>query len=515
MAHQSGDKTQTELAGNIADSLNEASRRLTAKRKLVVAVNRGPLYFTEEHSGQIVPKRDNSRGTEMFEPLSYIPISWVAGAVSAADRNAANDVSDEESALKSDVLPSEWSVRFVSPPRRVHHKFYNLICNPLLWFLLHRSWSPTFTPNIGQQEHDAWDRGYRAVNELFLNEILDAAGDEQLVLVSRDYQLMLVPGMVRDRQPDAVIHHSFDTPWVWPDDLQILPSSWRDEILTSLLSADVISFQSETDITAFLACVARFVHDAVPNTEANGRSVSYENREVKLTVAPPAVRTAKFAQVTEFESTQRFIENLADDAVAHTFVTVDRAEPHKNIVRSINAFGELLKLQPELAAQTRFLLFLTSGSAHISAYKRVSDEIRRAARRVNEKAKNFSPVRVVEENNFYRSVAALTVYDTLVSVPVVDRASRSVYDGPLVNTEHGGMIVSETNAAADLLDENVSIVGFSDISAIAEAMSAAISEPAAAKNLKSDRIKETILSIRSSDSIRTVIRDIDDVLGSR
>ncbi len=515
MAHQSGDKIQSESTDRVTDSLIDTTMRFTSNRKLVVAVNRGPLYFTEEHSGQPIAKRDNSRGTEMFEPLVGTPITWVAGAVSAADRNAANEIISANGGLKSDVLPNDWSVRFVSPPRRVHHKFYNLICNPLLWFLLHRSWSPTFTPNIGQQEHDAWERGYRAVNDMFSNEVMVAAGDDQLALISRDYQLMLVPGMVRKRQAEAVIHHSFDTPWLWPTDLEILPSTWREEILTSLLSADVLSFQSETDIRAFVACVTSFITSAIPETGASGDSIAYENRNIKLTVSAPTVRTEKFAQVTGFETTQRFVENLIDDTITHTFVTVDRAEPHKNIVRTINAFGELLKRQPELVAETRYLLFLSSGPAHISAYKRLSDEIRRATRRVNENSMNFSPVRIFEENNFYRSVAGLTIYDTLVSVPVIDRSPRSVFDGPLVNTKQGGMILSETCGASQLLGENVSLVGFSDISAMVDAMSAAISESSTARTVNADRIRETISSIKLSDSIQTIFEELDRVIESR
>ena len=87
----------------------------------------------------------------MFEQLSNLPISWVSGAVGADDRNAAETRSDDHGVAQNDVLASDWTVKFVSPPCRVHHKFYNVICNHLLWFLLHRSWIPTFTLKIGAQ----------------------------------------------------------------------------------------------------------------------------------------------------------------------------------------------------------------------------------------------------------------------------------------------------------------------------------------------------------------------------
>ena len=181
-------------------------------------------------------------------------------------------LSPDGDAVRSDVIPAEWQVRFVASPRRVYHKFYNVICNPLLWFLVHRSWSPTFTPTIGTQEHDAWNRGYRAENEMFADEVSLAAGNESFALISRDYQLMLVPSMVRESHPDAAIHHSFDTPWPWPTDFEILPSEWRLQVLESLLAADFISFPSSRDISAFLACVTEFMGDRAETSDGNSIS---------------------------------------------------------------------------------------------------------------------------------------------------------------------------------------------------------------------------------------------------
>ena len=211
MAHKSGDFSNS-VSNSQASNFAAMMKKLISGRKLIVASNRDALNFSEDSSGKLVARRDTSRSSELFEPLSDEPISWITGAVSAADRNAADTQADDLGIIRNDVLPDDWNVRFVSLPRRVHHKFYNVICNPLLWFLLHRSWSPTFTPNIGKQEHDAWERGYRVVNQSFADRISDSADGSQIALICRDYQLMLVPGMVRKRHPDSLIHFSFETP---------------------------------------------------------------------------------------------------------------------------------------------------------------------------------------------------------------------------------------------------------------------------------------------------------------
>ena len=510
MAHESGDTSSKvpdrRRIQHDNSEVVELAQRLATDRKLLVASNRGPLYFTEDSASVLTAKRDNSRTSESFDPLSDVPISWISGAVSSADRKAMEMLSPNGGAVRGDAIPTEWQVRFVAPPRRVHHKFYNVICNPLLWFLLHRSWSPTFTPTIGVQEHDAWNRGYRAVSQMFADEISAAAGNDSFALISRDYQLMLVPGMVRESHPDVAIHHSFETPWPWPSDFEILPSEWRAQLLESLLAADVISFPSMRDVSAFLSCTTEFIGRRIETFACN--SISFNGRTVRLVVSPVSTRSDQFKSVTDFDATKRIIDDLKSERFDHTFVTVDRAEPHKNIVRSINGFGELLRREPELASRVRYQLFLSPGPAHISAYKRLSDEIRRAARRVNEKAGEYQPVRVTEESNFYRAVAALCVYDTLVSVPVIDGTGRAAFDGAMVNAVNGGMILSETNVAADYFGDSVSRVGFADTSGIADAMGAAIVESAVDRNRKAEDVRTILNSTSEYDFIRQVLNGL-------
>ncbi|MBN4064161.1 trehalose-6-phosphate synthase [Dehalococcoides mccartyi] len=514
MAHQSGDRYRTSDHVSDRRVLVDLARRVTEHRHLIVATNRGPLNFIEEQSGEISARRDTSRTTEMFEFLSDTPIKWISGVAGAVDRKAVEQMLGTDGYIRSEAIPPAWAQRFVSSPRRVHHKFYNVICNPLLWFMLHRSWSPTFTPNIGEQEHDAWERGYRAVNEAFAAEVSIAAGEDEIVLVCRDYQLMLVPGIVRLSHPDAIIHFSLDTPWPWPSEFELLPASWRTELLESLLSSDVISLPSSIDIAAFVACSKMFLGERVEVADASdGVSLSFNGRTIHLRISPFSVRSKKFSSTLEFAPTQRMIGDLKNDQYSHTFVTVDRSEPHKNIIRSITAFGELLKQNPDLVGKVRFLLFLTPGPAHISAYKRLSDEIRRIARSVNDRTNDAKSVQVHLENNFYRAIAGLSQYDTLVSVPVVDGISRVVLDGPLVNDKDGGMIISETMSATKLLSDHASVVSFTDVQAITRAMAEAVSESASERAKKSANIRQIVLTFGSEEPmLRTIeaIAEVDD-----
>jgi hypothetical protein len=92
MAHQSGDTSSTAPDSRRyqydQSNVGELAQRLVTGRKLLVASNRGPLYFTEDRTSELTAKRDNSRASESFDPLSGVPVTWISGAVGAADRKA-------------------------------------------------------------------------------------------------------------------------------------------------------------------------------------------------------------------------------------------------------------------------------------------------------------------------------------------------------------------------------------------------------------------------------------------
>ena len=139
---------------------------------------------------------------------------------------------------------------------------------------------------------------------------------------------------------------------------------------------------------------------------------------------------------------------------------------------------------------------LTPGPTHISAFKRVFEEIRRDARKVDEAAKNSNRILVYEENNFYRAIVALSIYDTLVSVPLVDGAGQNPLDGPIVNTKNRGFILSDNDATKGLFGDSASTVGITDIDAISAVMEAASYESSKSRFTKSEAILDNVRSIR-------------------
>ncbi len=141
-------------------ALANAARRLLGDRRLLIATNRGPVTFATSADGGLRPRR-GSGGlvTALGQVGHHVPVTWVAAALSEGDRRAA-----AEPRLIDRALPdSEIRLRFASVDRHAFDLAYNVIANPLLWFLQHQMWDLPEQPVIDAATVRAWERGYRVV----------------------------------------------------------------------------------------------------------------------------------------------------------------------------------------------------------------------------------------------------------------------------------------------------------------------------------------------------------------
>ena len=145
------------------------------------------------------------------------------------------------------------NLKYVVTPRRVYHKYYNVLCNPLLWFLQHYMWNPPYNPNVDASVHDAWQGGYIPVNQAFADAVVDQARVSELppVVIGHDYHLYLLPEMVRHQVPDAIIHHYVHIPWPTPRYWQMIPSFITRRICCSLASSNIVGFQTGSGPSQF------------------------------------------------------------------------------------------------------------------------------------------------------------------------------------------------------------------------------------------------------------------------
>jgi trehalose 6-phosphate synthase len=407
-------------------------------------------------------------------------------------------------------------VRFITPPRRAYHRHYNVICNPLLWFLCHQTWSPAHTPNIDADVEDAWERGYVPVNRAFADEVVAVAargGDRPPLVMFRDYHLLLAPAMVREALPGALLHFRLDVPWPGVSWWSLLPGPWRTSVFSSLLANDVIGFPSARDRSNFAHCTREFAGGA--ESDERTWQVNLAGKTVRLRVYPPGFNPEPLKRVAGSQRVQEAARELAQTAAGHTFVRVERAEPHKNIVRTVRAFSHLLHSRPELKGRVRLLLVLAPASQHIAPYRRYTEEIQQAVDAANSAHRvegwEPGPVELHLENNYPKAIAALTLYDTLVVTPVADATSPAAREGPVVNRRNGLLILSDAAGLWERMREHSLNVGMADVRGLAKVMAQAVDMPQEERAKRAAALRDAALAEDATSVAAAMLADLMDL----
>ena len=194
----------TPEAGNNRNALWALADELLKDKRLILASNRGPMEHHVAPNGDLQPRRGSGGVVTALSGLTrHVDFTWIASAMGEGDRRAAEASGGK--AVPSPLPGQKVAVRFVTTPRRAYHKYYNVICNPLLWFIQHYMWSSPYTPRVDSAVYDAWENGYVYVNRQFAGAIVEEAAESPLrpLVMVHDYQLYLVPKMVREQLPHA------------------------------------------------------------------------------------------------------------------------------------------------------------------------------------------------------------------------------------------------------------------------------------------------------------------------
>src|SRR5438552_6771602 len=123
-------------------------------------------------------------------------------------------VSEEEGGPVSlDIDGIDYRVAMVESDPRAYDRFYNVIANPILWFIQHYLWDLSNAPDIRRAELDAWELGYKVVNADIAAAVIDQIAEESSpVVMLQDYHLYTAPRLIRAARPDAFLQHFVHIP---------------------------------------------------------------------------------------------------------------------------------------------------------------------------------------------------------------------------------------------------------------------------------------------------------------
>src|SRR3954470_23474696 len=218
---------------------------------LVLVSNRGPVTYQEDGS---IKRGTGGLVTALTGLASHRDAIWIASAMTEQDVEVAGEHGGKPFEVEADEDAS-FRVRFVESDAKAYDAFYNIIANPMLWFIQHYLWDLSNAPEIHRHEVDAFEYGYQAVNQDLADAVIDEIeGQDEPVVMVHDYHLYTLPAMVRAARPDVFLHHFVHIPWTQPDAWRVLPRDLRNKIYSGLLANDIIGFHTRSYQRNFLQC---------------------------------------------------------------------------------------------------------------------------------------------------------------------------------------------------------------------------------------------------------------------
>lgn len=462
---------------------------------IIIASNRGPFSFTAREDGAFDSKRGaGGLVTALGALAAQHEVLWVAAALSEGDHQWSLAHHDQPT-LVEDIL-----LRLIRPERQRYEQYYNIIANPLLWFIQHQLWDNPRKPNIDKSLWDAWQEGYVHINRQFAETIAasvqETEADRPVIVFPQDYHLYLMPLFLRKLLGSRVQIQPFvHIPWPGPDAWRMLPDPMRQMMFSSLLMADRVGFQTERDAFNFVQTCRFFLNDA--HSRGSRNSIEYRGRTIQARAYPISIDVERVQEIAEEPQTRllksQFFNMIGDRRL---ILRTDRIEPSKNILRGLLSYRAFLELYPEQRGKVQMLCLLVPSRMEVDEYHSYLQEIMAEAGLINAEFSDefWEPVRIILGDNYHRAIAAMQLYDVLMVNPIADGMNLVAKEGALVNQRDGVLLLSEHAGVFYELGEYALTVSPFDIYSSAQALHKALEMPAEERRTRATALREIVMN---------------------
>ncbi len=476
------------------------------RRPLIVVSNRGPISFGRDENGTRVARRGaGGLATALRGLIARQEVTWIASAITDEDRAVAGE---SGGVITEDAGAAPCRLRLLDLDPGTYDGYYNVVANPLLWFVQHSLYGLGEQPVLDERFARAW-LAYAEANNLFAQAVVaELDNTPGSAVFFHDYHLYLAPRLVRDARPDALLAHFVHIPWPQSDGWTVLPDAERRAVHDGLLANDLVGFHTRRWRRNFVASAADVLG---AECDHDGRVV-HRGRLTTVTSRPISVDCAEFDALAVSHAVVDAEARIGRSRREQLVVRVDRTDPSKNIVRGFTAFGLLLDRHPEWHGRVSMLALLDPSRLDVPEYEAYRLAIEREAAAVNARhaSVGYEPIDLHIADDFPLSVAGYKQYDVLLVNAVFDGLNLVAKEGPLVNDRAGVLVLSENVGAHEELGEWALTVNPFDVLGQAEALHAALSMDRSERARRAGRLSA---QVRANDVGRWIDSLLDDLAG--
>ncbi|HET7625368.1 MAG TPA: bifunctional alpha,alpha-trehalose-phosphate synthase (UDP-forming)/trehalose-phosphatase [Verrucomicrobiae bacterium] len=395
---------------------------------------------------------------------------------------------------------AQFRARPVFIPEECVDGFYHGFCNKTLWPLFH------YFPGLTRYEEKDW-QDYQTVNHVFAEALLEILRPDDLVWV-HDYQLMLLPQMIRKHFPEMSIGFFLHIPFPSYEVFRLLPRVWRAGLLEGVLGASLVGFHTHDYTRDFLTSVLRTV-----GYEHQLGSLSLRDRVVKVDTFPMGIDFERFARAAVSPQAEERVAELRARCVGQKVIfSVDRLDYTKGLINRLRGYDLFLKRNPQWRGKVVFVISVAPSRIAVESYQAMKQELEQSVGRIVGAYGNvnWTPLMYQYRNIVFDEIVALFRFcDVALITPLRDGmnlvAKEFIASRP---DQTGVLILSEMAGAAKEMGEALIINPFhgDDFArALEQALSMPVEEQIRRNKLLQERLRRYDVNRWAEDFIQAML----------
>lgn len=373
--------------------------------------------------------------------------------------------------IAKDLYSKFQSLPVFLTPRQIDNHYFGF-SNKTVWPLFH------YFSDKSVFNKKYW-KDYRTVNKLFADKTLKTVKPNDLIFI-QDYQLMLLPKMLRDARPDLTIGFFLHIPFPSFELLRNLPEEVRTGIIEGILGADLVGFHTNDYRQHFLESVTR-----TTGIKPVSKTLYVESRPVQVENMPLGINYHKFEEAVTNKKILKKASNLKKIFKGRKLIfSVDRLDYTKGIANRLLGFEKFLQTYPQFHKKVTLILSTQPSRVEIDKYQELKNEVDQIVGRINSAFGDMLWTPIIYQFTslpFEEMVVRYLVASIALITPLRDGMNLVSKEFIAVkgNKLTGSLILSETAGSARELTQAIMINPNDPVeiaSAIAKALTLAPSE---------------------------------------
>lgn len=360
-----------------------------------------------------------------------------------------------------------YAIAPVFTDKKTYEDYYNGFSNSTLWPLFH------YFPSLVESKKDYFE-AYVAINKIFADKLQEIAQPGDIFWI-HDYQLMLLPGMLRKNIPGASIGFFLHIPFPSYEIFRMLPTDWKRRLLNGVLGADLIGFHTYDYMQHFIQSVKMGL-----KVDSQFNTISYEGRILQVDLFPISIDYQKFRKAI-LDDTVTAICNKLDQRFygMKIIFSVDRLDYTKGLDYRLEAYQQFLLQHPEWREQVLFIINVIPSRDFIPTYVDRKRQIEEKVSTINGlfSSLNWQPVIYRYNHLSFEELCALyQAADVALITPLRDGMNLVAKEYVASCIDKGVLILSELTGAASELNEAL-LVNPTDTDEVINAIITALTMP--------------------------------------